>query len=116
LQEEVERVLEREPTAHWWERLDRAGVPGGPVYTYEECLNDPHVRARNMVLEVDHPTIGRMKAMGHPVKSSGEIAAIRQPAPLLGQHTRAVLGELGMETAEIDALLAAGAAYADARG
>jgi crotonobetainyl-CoA:carnitine CoA-transferase CaiB-like acyl-CoA transferase len=116
LQEEIEAVFARAPTAHWWERLDRAGVPGGPVYTYEECLNDPHVRARNMVLEVDHPVIGRMRAMGHPVKSTGEIAAIRRPAPLLGQHTRAILAELGMGAADIDALVAAGAAHAGAKG
>ena len=102
LQEEVERVLQREPTAHWWERLDRAGVPGGPVYTYEECLNDPHVRARNMVLEVDHPTIGRMKAMGHPVKSTGELLSIRQAAPWLGQHTDEILsGIQGLSDREI---------------
>jgi crotonobetainyl-CoA:carnitine CoA-transferase CaiB-like acyl-CoA transferase len=116
LQEEIEAVFARAPTAHWWERLDRAGVPGGPVYTYEECLNDPHVRARNMVLEVDHPVIGRMRAMGHPVKSTGEIAAIRRPAPLLGQHTRAILAELGMGAGEIDALVASGAAHAGAQG
>jgi crotonobetainyl-CoA:carnitine CoA-transferase CaiB-like acyl-CoA transferase len=115
LQDEIEQVFARQPSAHWWERLDRAGVPGGPVYTYEECLDDPHVRARNMVVEVDHPTIGRMKAMGHPVKSSGEIAQIRQPAPLLGQHTRAILEELGMSRADIDALLAQRAAYDGSR-
>jgi crotonobetainyl-CoA:carnitine CoA-transferase CaiB-like acyl-CoA transferase len=116
LQEAIEAVFAGAPTAHWWERLDRAGVPGGPVYTYEECLNDPHVRARNMVLEVDHPVIGRMQAMGHPVKSSGEIAAIRQPAPLLGQHTRAILAELGMGPADIETLVANGAAHAGAQG
>src|SRR5690606_39643672 len=52
LQEEIEKVFVGQPTAHWWERLDRAGVPGGPVYTYEECLNDPHVRAREMIREI----------------------------------------------------------------
>ena len=64
-----------------------------------------------MVVEVDHPTIGRMQAMGHPVKSSGHIAEIRLPAPLLGQHTRAILAELGLSEGDIEATIAAGAAY-----
>lgn len=115
LQDEIEKVFGQQPTGYWWERLDRAGVPGGPVYTYEECLDDPHVRARNMVLEIDHPVIGRMKAMGHPVKSTGHIAEIRRPAPLLGQHTRSVLAELGMDEAQVERLIAAGAVYAGDR-
>ena len=52
-----------------------------------------------------------MKAMGHPVKSTGEIASIRTPAPLLGQHTRAILESLGYARPQIDAMLSSGAAY-----
>jgi crotonobetainyl-CoA:carnitine CoA-transferase CaiB-like acyl-CoA transferase len=111
LQEAIEAVFTQRETAHWWEKLDRAGVPGGPVYTYEQCLDDPHIAARQMVVEVEHPRIGRMKAMGHPVKSSGEFASIRTPAPLLGQHTFAVLETLGYGPAQIDAMLTGGAAY-----
>ncbi len=116
LQDEIEKILVQQPTAYWWDRLDRAGVPGGPVYTYEECLNDPHVRARNMVLELDHPVIGRMKAMGHPVKSTGHIAEIRRPAPLLGEHSREILSGLGMADAEIERLVGGGAVHDGARG
>ena len=111
LQEEIEAVFMRNSTAHWWERLDRAGVPGGPVYTYEQCLSDPHIVAREMVVDVDHPIIGPMKAMGHPVKSTGDIASIRTPAPTLGQHTRGVLEALGYAAAEIDAMSASAAIY-----
>ncbi len=111
LQEEIEAVFMQQDTAYWWGRLDRAGVPGGPVYTYEQCLADPHIAARRMVLDVEHPTIGPMKAMGHPVKSTGEIASIRMPAPMLGEHTRAVLDSLGYSSAEIDAMLANKAAF-----
>ena len=115
LQEEIEAVFLHKPTAYWWERLDRAGVPGGPVYTYEQCLADPHVGARQMVVDVEHPKIGPMKALGHPVKSSGEIASIRAPAPMLGEHTRAVLAGLGYPDSDIDAMLAAGSIYESAR-
>ncbi|MCC6534469.1 MAG: CoA transferase [Burkholderiales bacterium] len=115
LQDEIEAVLAQQPTAYWWERLDRAGVPGGPVYTYEQCLADPHIGARAMVLEMDHPRIGRMKAMGHPVKSSGEIARIRTPAPLLGEHTAGILAELGFGTSDVRALFASGSVYDSTR-
>jgi crotonobetainyl-CoA:carnitine CoA-transferase CaiB-like acyl-CoA transferase len=111
LQEEIEKVFATRPSAHWWDKLDRAGVPGGPVYTYEQCLADPHVLARGMVLETDHPRIGRMKAMGHPVKSSAELTRIRMPAPLLGQHTADILRELGFGADETAAMFAGGVAY-----
>lgn len=115
LQEEIEAVFRSQPTAHWWSKLDQAGVPGGPVYTYEQCLEDPHIVAREMVVEMDHPTIGRMKAMGHPVKSSGELTKIRMPAPLLGQHTSPILEELGFGTDEVAAMYASGAVFDSTR-
>jgi crotonobetainyl-CoA:carnitine CoA-transferase CaiB-like acyl-CoA transferase len=68
-----------------------------------------------MVLEVDHPVIGRMKAMGHPVKSSGHIAEIRAPAPLLGEHSRAILSGLGIDSAEIERLVGEGVVHDGAR-
>jgi crotonobetainyl-CoA:carnitine CoA-transferase CaiB-like acyl-CoA transferase len=116
LQEEIESVFAQQPTSFWWERLDRAGVPGGPVYTYEQTFEDPQVKARRMVIEVEHPKIGRMKAMGHPVKSTGEIANVRMPAPLLGQHTAEVLDELGLSRAQIDTLFARNVVYDSTRG
>lgn len=115
LQAEIEAVFATAPTAHWWAKLDAAGVPGGPVYTYEQCLEDPHLVAREMVTEMDHPRIGRMKAMGHPVKSSGELTKIRRPAPLLGEHTAAILKEIGFADADVDAMLAGGVCYDSTR-
>jgi len=115
LQEAIESVFAQQPTSFWWERLDRAGVPGGPVYTYEQTFEDPQVKARRMVIEVEHPKIGRMKAMGHPVKSTGEIASVRMPAPLLGQHTAAVLEELGLSRTDIDKLFARNVVYDSTR-
>jgi len=115
LQDEIEKVFAEQPTAFWWERLDKAAVPGGPVYTYEQALDDPHVRARNMVVEIDHPKIGRMQALGHPVKSTGDIASMRMPAPLLGQHTADVLAELGFARGEIEAMFGKGVVYDSTR-
>jgi crotonobetainyl-CoA:carnitine CoA-transferase CaiB-like acyl-CoA transferase len=104
-------VLAAQPTAHWVEKLDAAGVPGGPVYTYEQILADPHIKAREMVVEIDHPKIGRMKAIGQPVKSTGELTAIRRAAPTLGQHTSEVMREAGYGERDIEALYADGVLY-----
>ena len=85
-------------------RLDKAGVPGGPVLTYDETLTDPHVVARDMIVDVDHPVIGAMQHdRATPTKFSDLDFSVRGPAPWLGQHTAEVLREAGVDDAEIDA-------------
>jgi crotonobetainyl-CoA:carnitine CoA-transferase CaiB-like acyl-CoA transferase len=111
LEKEIEAVFATQTTSHWVERLDAAAVPGGPVYTYDQILADPHIKARNMVVEMDHPRIGRMKSLGLPVKSTGELTSIRIPAPWLGQHSAETLRSLGFSTAEIEALFEGGVVY-----
>jgi crotonobetainyl-CoA:carnitine CoA-transferase CaiB-like acyl-CoA transferase len=106
LEREIEIVLGKETTAHWVEKLDAAGVPGGPVYGFEEIMHDPHVKARKMVVDIDHPKIGPMKTIGLPIKSTGDLTAIRQAAPWLGQHSEEVLRAIGYDQADIDALFA----------
>lgn len=108
LEQEIEQVLGTQPTAHWVERLDAVGVPGGPVYTYDQTLADPQVKARRMVVDIDHPKIGAMKTLGLPIKSSGELTAIRKPAPTLGQHSGEVLREIGYSDEEVKGLFSAG--------
>lgn len=114
LQEVIEAVLVTQSTAHWVEKLDAAGVPGGPVYTYDQTLADPQVQHRRMVYDLEHPKIGPMKTLGLPLKANGELTSIRKPAPLLGQHTREVLGSLGFSEGDTDGLLAGGVVKATA--
>ena len=111
LEREIEAVFTTQPTGHWVEKLDAAAVPGGPVYTYAQILADPHIKARNMVVDIDHPKIGPMKMLGIPLKTSGELLSIRQPAPWLGQHTSEVLKASGMTDSELEALYAGGVVY-----
>jgi len=111
LEKEIEAVFAIQPTAHWVEKLDAAEVPGGPVYSYDQILDDPHIKARKMVVEIDHPKIGRMKSLGLPVKSTGELLSIRRPAPWLGQHSEEVLRGLGYSTADIDTMFEGGIVY-----
>jgi crotonobetainyl-CoA:carnitine CoA-transferase CaiB-like acyl-CoA transferase len=111
LQDEIEKVFAAYPTDHWVKKLDAAGVPGGPVFNYVQALDNEHSRARNMVVEIDHPKIGRMKTLGNPVKASAELARSRLPAPWLGQHSTEVLKRLGHSDADIAALFADGVVY-----
>jgi crotonobetainyl-CoA:carnitine CoA-transferase CaiB-like acyl-CoA transferase len=101
LEREIEALFTTQPTAHWVEKLDAAHVPGGPVYGYDQIMNDPHIKARKMVAEIEHPIIGPMKTLGLPIKSTGDLTAIRQPAPWLGQHSEEVLRGLGYGAQDI---------------
>jgi crotonobetainyl-CoA:carnitine CoA-transferase CaiB-like acyl-CoA transferase len=114
LEAAIEAVMTTAPTAHWVERLDRAGVPGGPVYAYSQALADPQVGARAMVVEVEHPCIGPMRMLGIPVKGDAALATIRSPAPWLGQHSAATLAALDYDDDAIARLFAAGVVH-DAR-
>jgi crotonobetainyl-CoA:carnitine CoA-transferase CaiB-like acyl-CoA transferase len=116
LEQEIEVVLTTQSTAHWVEKLDAAQVPGGPVYGYEQIMNDPHIKARRMVVDIDHPKIGPMKTLGLPIKSSGELTAIRAPAPWLGQHSEEVLRGIGYDAAGIGSLFDDGVVFDRCRG
>jgi crotonobetainyl-CoA:carnitine CoA-transferase CaiB-like acyl-CoA transferase len=67
-------------------------------------MADPHIKARKMVVDIDHPKIGPMKTLGLPIKSSGDLTAIRKPAPMLGQHSEEIVRGLGYGDAEIQTL------------
>ena len=92
----IEDALAAAPADTWVERLLAAGVPAAPILNYEEALDTEQARARNMVMEIDHPVEGRVKALGFPVKLGGTPQQVRRPAPLLGQHTAEVFQELGI--------------------
>lgn len=113
---ELEAVLtpffEAHTTAQWLDIFETAGLPAGPVLTVGEMHQDPQVIAREMVVPLDHPKAGRTHAIGLPVKLSATPGGIRRPAPLLGEHTREVLSEVGLTGEEIDRMIASGAAIA----
>jgi crotonobetainyl-CoA:carnitine CoA-transferase CaiB-like acyl-CoA transferase len=93
-------------TAELMEKLEAAGVPAGPVYDVGDMTEDPQTKARAMIAEVPHAKAGRVKTLGSPIKFSETPTNLRRGAPLLGEHSREVLAELGYGAAEIDRLVA----------
>jgi formyl-CoA transferase len=88
--------------------LAGAGVPCGACLDTGEVLEDPHLHARDMIVEIQHPVRGRYVTVGNPIKLSASKTSIT-PAPLLGQHRDEILRELGYTDADIAKLTAEGA-------
>ncbi|HZH47390.1 MAG TPA: CaiB/BaiF CoA-transferase family protein [Roseococcus sp.] len=95
-------------TTEWVEALEALKIGCGPINTLEQVFADPHVQARGMVVEMEHPT-GPIEVIANPVRLSGTPADYRRPPPVLGEHNDEVLrGLLGMDEAEVAALRAKG--------
>jgi crotonobetainyl-CoA:carnitine CoA-transferase CaiB-like acyl-CoA transferase len=109
LEDELARRFRTRTSAYWLEALDARGVPCGPVCDVLQALADPQTIAREMVVEVEHSTIGPVKTLGLPVKFSRTPGKVRKGAPVYGEHTRAVLEDHGFSEEEIAALEAEGA-------
>ena len=109
LEAELSVMFRTRPAADWLLALDAKGVPCGPVHDMVQALSDPQTIAREMVVEVIHPTLGPVKTLGLPVKFSETPGKVRAAAPLYGQHTREILTKYGFSTEEIDALSNEGA-------
>jgi formyl-CoA transferase/CoA:oxalate CoA-transferase len=97
----IEPVMRTRTRDEWIRTFADAGVPCGAVRSVSEALSDPQVSARRMIETVEHAVLGSMKVLGTPIKLSETSAAVRTAPPTLGQHTDAVLGELGYSATDI---------------
>lgn len=89
----------------WVELFEEAGVPCGPVLQFNEIYEDPHVLARDQLIEVEHPTAGKVKMTGIPVKLTATPGKVETAPPLLGQHTKEILSQfVGLNDKEIEEL------------
>lgn len=95
----------KKSTKEWQKLLDDAGVPNGPINNIEMVLNDPQVNEREMVVEIEHPTAGKTKIPGVPIKMSETQGKVESPAPILGEHTEEILKDfVGLSEEKIQKL------------
>jgi len=90
------------PVADWVEDLQAANVPCGPINDLADVFADPQVLARNMYLEIPHPTLGSIKQTGLPIKFSLTPGGLDRHPPLLGEHNQEILEDLGYSVAQVD--------------
>jgi len=104
LRETLVPLVRSRTTAEWLERWEDAGIPCGRVRSVGEALDSEQVAARELLVEVEHPRLGRRRFVGSPIHLDATARSARRPPPGLGQHTSEVLGELGVTVAEIERL------------
>jgi crotonobetainyl-CoA:carnitine CoA-transferase CaiB-like acyl-CoA transferase len=112
LEEILSQHFRKRTRDHWLAALDEKGVPCGPVNDMLQALQDPQTLAREMVVEVEHATLGPVKTIGLPVKFSDTPGKVRRGAPVYGEHTREVLRQYGFDDARIEALVRDKAVFA----
>ncbi|WP_209122773.1 CaiB/BaiF CoA-transferase family protein [Alkalihalobacillus sp. BA299] len=95
LVEQIAAQMETKNSQQWLKLLNENGIPAGPIQNMEQVFNDPQVKERNMVIEMEHPTIGSIPLVGSPLKLSRTPVEIRSHPPIAGEHTEDVLLELG---------------------
>ncbi|MGA8049626.1 MAG: CoA transferase [Burkholderiales bacterium] len=110
LAEAMNARLQEKTVGEWIGLLEAEGVPCGPINTIAQMAADPQTAARQMVVELEHPKAGKTRALGLPIKFSATPGRVARSAPTYGEHTREVLAEFGFSAAEIEALIASGAA------
>jgi crotonobetainyl-CoA:carnitine CoA-transferase CaiB-like acyl-CoA transferase len=113
LYEKTEARLRFDTTANWLEKLLAVGIWAGPVYSYQDLVDDPQIAHNGTFVEYDHPTEGHIKTPGFPYRFSATPPRIDRGAPLVGEHSREVLAELGMSETRVSALIESGAVAAE---
>ena len=102
--DEVETIIRTRTRDEWYDFLVKHDVCVGKVYDVEEVFEDPQVQARQMVVETEHPEVGKVREVGVAIKLSETPGAVRHAGPYRGEHTEQVLSDLGMKPAEIKML------------
>ena len=97
--------LKLRTTGDWIERLQKAGIWCGPVHSFSSMLSDPQVVHNKSIIEYDHHTEGRLKTPGFPIRFEKTPTSVRFGAPLVGEHSREILGSIGYSAERIDELL-----------
>ena len=98
----LKKIFKTKTRDEWFKELSKMDVCVGPVYSLDEVFQDPQITHRKMAVEIEHPTIGKIKILGIPIKFSETPGKIRTPAPGFGEHTEEILKMLGYNQKEIE--------------
>jgi len=110
LARKLSNVFKTEIAEYWIDLLEQVGLPAGRVLTVPEALHDPQARHNEMLVELEHPVAGRIQVTGSPIRVDGAPARNDTPPATLGQHTRPILRELGVDDSTIEQMVEAGTA------
>jgi formyl-CoA transferase len=100
----IEAITAARDSAEWIERFNEAGVPAGPIYSIDQVFGDPQVKHLGIAQPVEHPSLGRIELVGQAVTLSRTPSRLKTASPEAGEHTEAILEELGCSAAEIAGL------------
>lgn len=96
------------PAEEWLTKFRQAKVPAGPIYAVDEAVKSPQAQARQVVVEIEHPTINKVRSIANPIHMSLTPVRYRYPPPLLSEHTDSILAKLGTTAEETRSLRAEG--------
>jgi formyl-CoA transferase len=108
----VQARIQTRTVAQWLAALKPAGIACSAIHTLDQALAHPQVAARELIVTTQHPVLGEVRNIGLPVRFNGQPRQAARPAPLLGEHSREILADLGYTSGEIEAMLAAGSVQA----
>ncbi|RZI50272.1 CoA transferase [Aeribacillus pallidus] len=104
----LEEIFKRKARDEWVDMLESAKIPCGPVNKLSDILNDAHIKEREMVVEMEHPSLGILKMLGVPVKLSRTPGRIKTVPPAQGEHSETVLKQMGYSEEEIETFIKEG--------
>ena len=91
----LQERFDRQPMSVWLEQFARAGIPTAPINGVPEALNDAQTLARGLIVQLEHPSLGRVRSVANPIKFSSTPISYRLPPPQLGEHSVQILQDLG---------------------
>jgi len=102
----LQNIFKQEPAARWLEKVAAAKIPAAPINTVAEAIEDKQTRARGLIVQIEHPTIGTAMSIANPIRFSNTPVSYRLPPPLLGEHTHEILQSLGYSANDVQAMAA----------
>lgn len=100
----LQNAFRASPAQAWLEKLAKADIPAAPINTVSEAVNDAQTRARGLIVQIEHPSIGTAKSIANPIRFSNTPISYRLPPPLLGEHTGTILQSLGYTVDEVKSM------------